>query len=215
MLSQEEAPPRPLIAIVSCQKYRERREASRRTWLRAVTPETYAFFLGGETAPVGEPCEPDCVYLGCGDSYQDLTFKVRAIARWALERGFSHLFKVDDDTWIDPWKLLRASGFESHDYVGWTRGRRYCHGGAGYWLSRRAMELIATDPEPAPDPAEDVYIGKLLQARGVVMEQDRRYLAGRPAAWMAIEPPKPSNAVITLHGLNPGEMLEFHRSYCG
>lgn len=199
--------PRPLIAIVSCQRYRERRDASRRTWLRAVTPEAYAFFMGGETAPVREPCETDCVYLGCGDGYQDLTFKVRAIVRWALERGFSHLFKVDDDTYIDPWKLL-ASGFEQHDYCGWTRGRRYCHGGAGYWLSRRAMELIATDPEPAPDPAEDVYIGKLLQAHGVAMVQDKRYLPQGPR-------PARADAVITMHKLSPVEMLAFHRELCG
>lgn len=200
---------RPLIAIVSCQRYRERRDAVRQTWLRALNPEAYAFFLGEETAPVLEPCETDCVYLGCGDGYQELNLKVRALVGWALERGFTHLFKVDDDTYIDPWKLL-ASGFEKHDYCGWTRGRRYCHGGAGYWLSRRAMEIIAADPEPLADSAEELYVGTLLQARGVVMVQDKRYLPHRE-----LPGPTRSTDIISMHKLSPGELLEFHRTYCG
>src|SRR5207237_4532050 len=107
----------------------------------------YRYFLGvGNSDPAD-----DEVILPVRDDYWALPQKVRAAFRWALEQTnadgtftYSHVFKCDRDSFIHADRLLAhyqeilAQGL---DYVGLVGNPGdCCGGGAGYWLSRKAMQ---------------------------------------------------------------------------
>ena len=61
------------------------------------------------------------------------------------------MFKCDNDTLVNPWEFI-TSEFSKHDYMGgenadtnvpgFPPGRiEFASGGAGYWLSRKAMRM--------------------------------------------------------------------------
>jgi hypothetical protein len=141
-----------------------------------------------------------------------LNRKTEALARYALKHGYDYVFKCDDDTYVYPDRLLR-SGFENYDYsgnldkhhapdVGWYR---WAQGGAGYWLSHRAMLLVATGLTRIR--AEDFAVGQLLAANGITAHHDERYC---PAIRQG-EVPK--SDPITLHKVSPASMRAIHQNH--
>jgi hypothetical protein len=126
-----------------------------------------------------------------------LHLKDQALFRYALDNGFDFCFRGCCDTWVYPDRIAGA-GLEAFDYAGHFPCRlklsgtfslpfaywNYCHGGCGIWLSRKAMERIAStewdehylDLWPAelnigfgltlPKPGwfwEDHFLGEVLQ----------------------------------------------------
>ena len=59
----------------------------------------------------------DEVFLNAPDEYEATCFKTKGLLRWALDHGYSHVFKTDIDTLVNPVNLMN-SGFEQHDFVG-------------------------------------------------------------------------------------------------
>ena len=174
--------PKILLALESCGKYRQRRDAQRKTWLKFMPDGLqYRFFIGmqdGAKITIPQTDEADVTTLPCPDNYEELILKTRAMVCWALEKNFDFVFKTDDDTYVDATKLL-ASDFEGHEYSGWSRQRDYAQGGSGYWLGRRAMELLSRDFVPTPETrAEDAHVGKVLARYGIYPVHDGRYLVG-------------------------------------
>jgi hypothetical protein len=116
--------------------------------------------------------------LPVDDGYVALPSKAKATFQWALSGGYDYCFHCDDDTYVQPERLL-SSGFEQHDYLGRLRGPSggypapYCSGFA-YWLSRRAMEIIVSQPLTS-DTADDRWLGNVLHSAGVVGTLDERY----------------------------------------
>jgi hypothetical protein len=165
-----------LIGILSCNKYYFRRQCQRETWLTQLNGGArYAYIVGGQM-PEPMNIEHDVVYAtDVPDDYEHLSIKTRALIRFALEGDYDYLFKTDDDVYVQPDKLL-ASSFADTDYTGFSgwRNLRYLFGG-GYWLSRRAMELIDAEPEP-DDMVEDRYIGRTLAKHLIVGREDKRYM---------------------------------------
>src|SRR5258708_1228755 len=108
---------RLLIAITSCRKYEENgnNKAVRETWLasaRALCLDG-RFFIGDTTLVT----PADAIKLPVPDDYKSLPYKTRAMAKWALEKGFDFVYKCDRDTYVVPRRLLN-SGFSAHDYHG-------------------------------------------------------------------------------------------------
>lgn len=114
----------------------------------------FRFFLGVGNA---EPRAYE-VILPVRDDYWALPAKVRQAFRWALEQRepsgdltYSHVFKCDRDSFIHADRLLshyleiRTQGLEYVGLVGSYHLRKEygdcCGGGAGYWLSRKAIEV--------------------------------------------------------------------------
>lgn len=194
-------------------------QAQRQTWLRDLPYEVdYRYFLGQPSRH-----DADVVYLPSADGpnwngpYRTRVGnrKTEAIVRYALDNGYNYVFKCDDDTYVRV-ELLLKSGFEKHDYSGITASHyafngighyRWSQGGAGYWLSRRAMEIIAEHGLHLV-PAEDFAVGQLLAKYGIHPSHDERY---RPAVTQA-EIDKPDPAWITLHKINPAQMRRLHQS---
>jgi hypothetical protein len=184
--------PRILFAIVTCHRRTYAPEAQhnihkneanthvewvRKTWSDAAAGKVDVRFFygtGGTRPPL-----PDEVFLDVGDDYYSLVPKVRAVFQWALDHGYTHILKLDDDVYADADKTL--VGFQDVDYRGTLReGQVNVYGtseltckyacGPAYWLSRRAMQAIVDSPLPET-PYEDRATGYALTLAGIPLTE--------------------------------------------
>lgn len=155
---------KPLIAIVTCHRFKNRADGQRATWIPEVKGMDYKFFLGsGGDRPPGA----DEVFLDVNDDYPSLPWKVRAVMKWADEHGYDCVLKCDDDTFICPEKLeLPLTPYEgrvNHSHVrlipnGWCSG-------FAYWLAGIGLKAVAYAEEPTTG-AEDLWTGIVLNKTG-------------------------------------------------
>ena len=138
------------------------------------------FFLGGGLLGqwLPERDGPQDVVLPVFDDYESLPQKVRAVFGWAYDEGYDFCLKLDDDSLFSLPAFL-ASDYAQYDYVGCalvgkTAGKEVAYAsGAGYCLSRRAMEIA--ENFVVEDWAEDKEIGRVLSAAGIYVHHDERY----------------------------------------
>lgn len=155
-----------LIAIPSCHALRHYEQAIRDTWGKDVPAEvTLRFFLGNPSVDL----QPDEVHLDCGDSLADLTHKCVVMFRWALAQGYEYVWKVDLDTLVRPTALPTGA----HNWVGGQNGH-FASGGAGYGLSKHAMELVVGWPV-TQTCAEDLHNAEALLHAGMQLHHDSRF----------------------------------------
>lgn len=179
-----------LVAVVTCKQYVDRVRAQQETWIPGARAAGYDVeIFDGER-------------LGVPDDYYSLILKTQAICHWALENGYDRMLKVDDDCCIRVDQLRPVNS----DYAGiiiaandcgskippgvpakprGTYPYRYASGGA-YWLSRKAMEIIAS-AKPNGDWAEDRFVGNILAKHGIFVRRVPEYAAFSPdsrrASW--------------------------------
>ena len=130
------------------------------------------------------------------DAYDRLPQLTRGFCQWALTRtDWDYLFKCDDDTYTSIPRLLNYD-LAGRDYVGaeWRPGVRYGSGGAGYFLSRRAAEIVAENLTQITGP-EDLLVGKVLRDAGIKFSIEPRFV---PFGTID-KRPKRNNALITVH----------------
>src|ERR1700726_4645488 len=91
-----------LIAIVTCPAYGFRARAQQETWVPVVLAAGYdvEFFTGER--------------LGVPDDYLHMPQKVQAVCRYAVQRGYKRMLKLDDDA------AIHIENFETitADYAG-------------------------------------------------------------------------------------------------
>lgn len=158
---------RVLVAISSCEQYERDGLNSplRDTWLPEVYKYgwSYLFFHGR-----GASSREDVVIVDADDAYFDLTTKTKAKIKYALEHNYEYAFMCFPDTYACPERLVKC-GYEHHDYYGnvyqHPGGPRYCQGGPGCFLSRKAMEVLNANSSNYPN--EDCWIGDVLNAAGI------------------------------------------------
>lgn len=118
--------------------------------------------------------ESDEVFLPVKDDYVNLPYKTKAICQWALDHGFTHLFKTDDDCFIYMNRLL------ANVPTGWTgryNGGEFIIGGPGYWLDEAAMKIVAAAPVNIKNEwAEDKWASAALLRAGFKPQFDSRYV---------------------------------------
>jgi hypothetical protein len=156
-----------LIAVMSCQRDRKlgHHETIRNRWGDALSDiADTRFFIGGEDRV--EPLAEDEVWLSVPDDYDHLSTKTMAICNWALENDYDHVFKCDCDTTIFI-NRFRDYNYKRIDYAGRFWGgqpgeRGLYAAGTGYFLSRRAYEIITVEGGFPPD-SEDVMVGNTLE----------------------------------------------------
>ena len=195
------------IVILSCHNYRLRRASVRLTWMKRLLPNMTARFVVG-AGPVID--ELDVVQLPTDDGWDALAHKMRDAFRYALrpdQPPWDYLFKCDDDTYLVPERLESAVIGE---YVGrpWEHDESYVQG-AGYFLSRRLVEIIANAPD-CPDPAwgEDGWVGFHARANGAWPTPCWRFTDD----WKAW--PTPENDLISAHCKHQVElMFTYHARY--
>ena len=167
-----------LIAIVSCKAHAAYRAAIRETWLSKVPKDKAdAFFFMGRGAVA---TEPDEIVLDCGDGYGSLPEKVQAIIKWALERGYTNLVKIDNDVILKVDEFLR-SGFERWDFSGHTNSDTVATKipwGFLYTLSQKSMEIMATEALP-PNNNDEAFVAHTLAWHGILLHHEPRYVLHR------------------------------------
>lgn len=195
---------RVVIGVLSCERDRALNQALRETCYR--DSPWHRFFVGYE------PIEPDEIRVPCPDDYASLACKTREVARWAIRHGYDSLFKTDADTYVDVERLLAARldpPVAGADYVGFFKGERGDYAkGLGYWLSRRACEIVANLPlhysddvrNPDAEVAEDRWLGHWLLQHGIYAGFDDRYRVIDPG-------PEPGNNFIAVHRQNTPEKI--------
>jgi len=174
-----------LIAIASCHSLRHLQDSQRQTWIKDIPKEVdLRYFLGN---PNTEDADSDEVFLDVGDGYDYCTAKTIEQSKWVLKNGYDFVYKTDLDTLVVPKNLL-ANDFYLYDYVGGKNGPVslggngsestgiFASGGAGYWLSRKSVEIVASleHPDP-PRPEEDVIVAQALKRKGIELHPDPRY----------------------------------------
>ncbi len=145
--------------------------------------------------------------------YRSLPQRTRAFCQWAISRDdWDYLFKCDDDTYVSISRLVRYP--LAADYIGaeWTPRVRYASGGAGYFLSRKAAEVVAERMTQKEGP-EDVYVRDVLASQGIPFTQDQRFVAIGNEELR----PRADNDLITLHCVPSVPAALFYKTHqeCG
>lgn len=187
-------PTKALIAVTTCHlsKYAPKVQAQRETWVPDARGIIDVRFIHCGT-PTSRPFLLDEVFCDGKDSYMGRPSKIRGMCQWALGEGYDYVLKTDDDVYIDIptlMHLLTIYADNGRDYIG-----RECYGGIrptdkklqtpfasgfAYWLSRCAMNIIATAPDPG-DALEDRWVGTTLYEAGIELLNDPgRYVACYP-----------------------------------
>lgn len=221
-----------LIAIISCHNYHARRKAIRDTWLgelqslnnypyeaRLEKPADvqYKFFVGRHSMPTAPTLQSDEVALDVDDGYRGLPAKTQAICRWALENGYEALFKCDDDVYLQPTRLVERG--PQGDYSGRKRGPSggkpapYASG-FSYWLSARAMKVLA-QASLTDDPAEDRWTGNTLLTAGIPCVADYSYVvvSSGKNALSHVEGPRQGNTLISACEYSPEGLVKAHQEW--
>lgn len=166
-----------LIAITGCQKFRDRANNQRATWVKdnADPDIDIKFFVGYLDLCRPAYLLPDEVLLLASDEYNDRKDKVLALVRWALDHGYDRLIKVDDDTYVRPERL---ASLPEIDYGGFLQWQVFMLNGVNILeaenvlgpfvvLSRKAMGLLL-GPDLHPGIYfEDVWVSKQMKGNGI------------------------------------------------
>jgi len=213
---------RIMIGALSCWKYKERRDRCERTWmlegdtLDGASPGepplhtiTRSVFLIGSPGLEAPSLAGRNLLLPGPSDYLSLPQRTRAFCQWAIARDdWDYLFKCDDDTYVSISRLVRYP--LTADYIGaeWRPGVGYASGGAGYFLSRRAAEVVAEHLTRKEGP-EDVYVRDALASQGIPFTQDQRFVALGDEELR----PRAGNDLITLHAVPSVSADLFYKSY--
>ena len=125
----------------------------------------------------------DEVVLQVPDGYFYLPWKTTESLRWALERGYDYIFRCFTDTYLFVDRLMQSE-FYRHDFSGRSFFCPPCkshpkakhtapHGGAGYWLSRKAAQIVVDYPEQS-HWGEDTHVGFVMSEAGIPLFNEGR-----------------------------------------
>ena len=181
----------------------DRVQGIRDTWLKDVRGD-YKFFYGqgGTRSP-----KDDEVYLSAPDDYHHSAEKLRALIRYAIEKDYDYLMKVDDDVWVYYDRLIE--NFPTADYVG--SPRIDFAPGFAYGLSRKAMQVLVSSP--AGSWAEDRWCGESLKKKQIFCTPDTRYYLVPPTRtnqYIGDEELGKPNNYLAIHSLSPEQMRRLY-----
>jgi hypothetical protein len=183
----------------------DRIQAIRDTWAKDVPAEMDLRFFYGAPDPFAYPVNGvDEVLLNVRDDYEYLPEKVVGICGWTVANGYDWMLKADDDTYIWPQRALEEIRWKQFDYAGYmAHSGGYVSGGPGYWLSSKAMRIIA---ESTPHTwAEDMNNGEELRKHGIKAHQlNATHLCGMTDHW--VSPDRDFSSAVTAHAMKPEHM---------
>jgi hypothetical protein len=230
-----------LIAVMTNHKdeYQSKTAAQRATWVKDVKGADVVFFKGRPHPFIFGGLPSDEVWLDVPDDYQHLKMKTASICWWALRHGYDYLWKVDDDVYLRPERLLALKPF---DYCGAAADykRPQCDPLAVYlesvgvltaspikacigWiygLSVHSMVAMVSQPERASyhPVAEDIWVGQKLLDNGIRPTHlegriKKPNIHGVPNGWPNQMPPHPNNEIIAACEYTGPQMVDIHTEF--
>jgi len=209
-----------LVAVQSCHRDRERHNEIRQTWKTHVDFADIRFFLGTPNTESTDSLQKDEIMFEVKDDLPSLTYKTQMMIQYALKSSYDNFFKTDADTFVVGERLKKFSESNKYDYVGLKIvdaefGHLYAWGGAGYWLSKKSMQVIADiDPDEffhMAKEAEDVAVGRALYKAGILLHNDTRFSGNMFPGIGKV--PSYANDVITTHHVLPGQMQAVYQYF--
>jgi len=212
-----------LLAILTCPRFLDRRNAIRDTWLKSlndlkVVGEFFNVdvrFFSGRLPCLADDYLGDIVHLDCPDSYEELPLKTYALAKYAQNHNYDYLLKCDDDSYLVPIPDVMDELFVRDHCVGHLRikptindGIDYSHGGC-YTLPRRGIAAVVEHPELFTKGIEDGAVGRAMQAAGVPLKHEARIFHNSRQLFAWGSP----NGVIAAHQVKPDLMYQLHETY--
>lgn len=193
-----------VVAICSCGKNRNRREAVRQTWLSRPAAGVKCVFFVGRGADVSG--ETDVLVVDADDSYDYLPQKVRAAFASILgSHDCDWIFKCDDDTYVALERLQAVTTVDA-DLIGDISldNRGSPSGGAGYFLSAELAARIVADRESREVGAEDILIGRQAARLGARMVSSPALCKDRSRL------PSADNQLASCHWCDPSHLKIIH-----
>jgi len=200
---------KPLICIKSCHRHHARRVAQQETWLPGLDWADYIWVIG-------EPRVVIVDTLSClvDDGFANIAPKVWCACAHALDHNITQMFVCDDDTYVMPGRLYKASK-KYQEYAGFMRtsglfyndDKPYAQG-SGYWIGERSMEHVVRAGETimVNGCIDDGAVGRALHGKVPFVHDDRYQPGPEPVPiWL----PKYSET-ITTHKCLPGIMEATH-----
>lgn len=200
-----------MIGLFSAPRFRDRLQLCEETWIPDAREAGQKYLVIQTEAMNSDErlrLSGDRLLLNLPDSLAALPQHVRTWCEFMLRLpDWDYLFKCDDDTYISIPRFM-AYDLRGRDYVGaWCQwwGESYCHGGAGYFLSRRAATILAENLTEEFG-AEDLLVGRTLRNAGIEPSWEGKFIGwadeeNRPSRW---------NQAITAHSKSPWVIRDSH-----
>ena len=192
----------------------DRVNAIRDTWAKDIEPfknRVTLRFVYGE--PHNRAALPDEIFLeGIPDDYESLPLKTVAIAKHTVENGYDFVFKCYDNTAVYMDRLVRELIENRFDYAGWCNAKA-CMAGPGYFLSKRACKILATQGSNPGRGTEDVWISKIMDhnnVKSLMLGGHKPRFASNCFVGDKLDPSKLSADIVTMHAVQPDEMRLWH-----
>ncbi|MEW9617704.1 hypothetical protein AB3G45_28235 [Shinella sp. S4-D37] len=186
------------VLVVSCKKNRHKQQAIRDTWAKDTRLANIdVYFIEGHPEQSEALLVEDRLILPVPDTYEYLSHKIwHGVSAASRIVDADHYFKLDDDCLLNVQKLLEFA-YEQFDYIGsdvnlgsrtafdWHSTavfnkqlaglifeidpeQTWYDGQGGYFLSRKAANLIASTPLPKYQHIlEDYATGRVMSANGM------------------------------------------------
>jgi hypothetical protein len=161
----------------------------------------------GEDPLANPDKEPNLLIMDVSDGRMDLAPKVARACAWALETGYTQMVLLDDDTFVDVFRLNDYAwmSFQNEkDYVGFQGLTRTWMSGSCVILSQRAMRVVSVSADMKENAHDDIQMGLALQ--GLTWQHTDRFNVGPDPKNM----PMPENLIVATHKCLPDTMREVH-----
>lgn len=208
-----------LIALLCCHVRTDWSNAQRQTWVQDIRNADYKVFYGHGYHEL----LPDEIQLDVPDDYNSLAVKTHGILQWAMARDYEYVFKCSDDAYVFPDRLNQL---EDSDYVGGKsvgidgdtlfeyQGLKWGCGDA-YWLSKKAIQILASHPIPYGQ-ADEPWVADTLRNQNIFVTIDNRIgcygniIEKSEYNFHNVSLPN-ETAIIASYEYNPVQMREVHK----
>ena len=114
------------------------------------------FFIVGNPNQSKSALKGDFLYVKSPDTYEALPIKVFTAFKYCYENfAFSHVYKIDDDTVVNPINILQLN-LQGHDYVG--KPQQVTHEFNRYWHKNKCHNK---NLEKIPYPSQRIMLGTI------------------------------------------------------